>query len=120
VVTAGTDSYWAAAAEFARTPKPPNQDHGIGTVLAIEGLVELGMTPAQALVAGTKNGAIAARALDQFGTLEAGKRADLLILDASPLEDIKNLRKISTVIKDGVVIDRQSLPSARVLSRAGQ
>ena len=48
VVTVGTDNYWAAAAEFSRTPKPETQDHGIGTILAIEGLVELGMTPAQA------------------------------------------------------------------------
>ena len=41
-VTPGTDSYWAAAPEFTRTPKPPEQDHGIGTIMAIEGLVELG------------------------------------------------------------------------------
>lgn len=45
VVTVGTDNYWAAAPELARTPKPEAQDHGIGTILAIEGLVELGMTP---------------------------------------------------------------------------
>ena len=120
VVTPGTDSYWAAAPEFSRTPKPRTQDHGIGTVLAIEGLVELGMTPAQAIVAGTKNGAIASRGLAEFGTVEPGKRADLLVLDASPLDDIKNLRKISTVMKDGAVIDRESLPSVRVLSRPGQ
>ena len=120
VVTAGTDSYWAAAPEFTRTPKPRNQDHGIGTVMAIEGLVELGMSPAQAIVAGTKHGAIAARGLAEFGTLEAGKRADVLVLDANPLEDIKNLRKVSTVIKDGALIDREALPKARVLSRDGQ
>ena len=51
-VTPGTDSYWAAAPEFTRTPKPPEQDHGLGTIMAIEGLVELGMTPSQAIVAG--------------------------------------------------------------------
>jgi imidazolonepropionase-like amidohydrolase len=118
VVTVGTDSYWAAAPEFTRTPKPKNQDHGIGTVLAIEGLVELGMSPAQALVAGTKNGAIASRGLAEFGTLEAGKRADVIVLDANPLDDIRNLRKISMVMKDGLVIDRDSLPAVRVLSRA--
>ena len=54
VVTVGTDNYWAAAPEFARAPKPETQDHGIGTILAIEGLVELGMTPAQAIVAATR------------------------------------------------------------------
>jgi imidazolonepropionase-like amidohydrolase len=117
VVTVGTDSYWAAASELTRTPKPQNQDHGIGTILAIEGLVELGMTPSQAIVAGTKNGALASRATD-FGTIEAGRRADLLVLDADPLADIHNIRRIGTLIKDGRVIDRASLPEKRVLSRA--
>src|SRR5438034_1052433 len=52
IVTVGTDSYWAAASELSRTPKPDNQDHGNGTIAAIEGLVELGMSPQQAIVAG--------------------------------------------------------------------
>ena len=72
-VTPGTDSYWAAAPELTRTPKPPEQDHGIGTIMAIEGLVELGMTPSQAIVAATRNGAIAARGLKDFGTIEGGQ-----------------------------------------------
>ena len=118
VVTVGTDSYWAAARELARTPKPQNQDHGIGTIMAIEGLVELGMTPSQAIVAATKHGAIAARGLAQFGTIESGKRADLVVLEADPLADIHNIRKISRVIKDGTLIDRATLPQARVLTRA--
>ena len=118
VVTIGTDNYWAAAPEFTRGgPKPDTQNHGIGSIIAIEGLVELGMTPAQAIVAATKNGAIASRGLTEFGTLEAGKRADLLILDADPLADIRNLRRLSTVMRDGRAIDRAALPQQRVLSR---
>ncbi|HEY7290311.1 MAG TPA: amidohydrolase family protein [Vicinamibacterales bacterium] len=117
VVTVGTDNYWAAASELSRTPKPQNQDHGIGTIIGIEGLVELGMTPAQAIVAATKNGAIAAKALAEQGTLEVGKRADLLVLDADPLADIHNIRKIGVLVKDGRVVDRASLPQKRVLSR---
>jgi imidazolonepropionase-like amidohydrolase len=117
LITVGTDNYWAAAPEFSRGPKPDTQSHGVGTILAIEGLVELGMTPAQALVAATKNGAIASRGLAEFGTLEAGKRADLLVLDASPLADITNIRKVSVLIRDGRVIDRDKLPAQRVLSR---
>ncbi|HUI53930.1 MAG TPA: amidohydrolase family protein [Bryobacteraceae bacterium] len=122
VITVGTDSYWGAAPEFAREPKPENQDHGIGTILAIEGLVELGMTPAQAIVSGTKNGAIACRRLSDFGTLEKGKLADLVILDADPLADIHNIRKVRTVMKEGKVINTAILPEKRVLSRppAGQ
>jgi imidazolonepropionase-like amidohydrolase len=117
-VTPGTDSYWAAAPEFTRTPKPAEQDHGIGTIMAIEGLVELGMSPSQAIVAGTRNGASAARGLKDFGTIEAGKFADLVLLTADPLADIGNLGKVSSVIKEGRTIDRGRLPASRVLSVA--
>jgi imidazolonepropionase-like amidohydrolase len=116
IITPGTDSYWAAAPELTRTPKPPEQDHGSGTIMAIEGLVELGMTPAQAIVAGSKNGAIAARGIKDFGTIEAGKLADLVVLTADPLADISNIRKVSTVFKEGRVVDREHLPATRVLS----
>jgi len=116
IVTVGTDSYWGAAAEFAREPKPANQDHGIGTIMAIEGLVKLGMTPSQAIVAATKNGAIACRKLSEFGTIEAGKLADLVILDADPLADIHNIRKLHAVMKEGHLVDLASLPEKPVLS----
>ncbi len=117
-VTPGTDSYWAAAPEFTRTPKPPEQDHGIGTIMAIEGLVELGMSPSQAIVAATRNGAVAARGAKEFGTIEPGKLADLVLLTADPLAEIGNLRKIGAVIKGGQVVDRARLPQSRVLSAA--
>jgi imidazolonepropionase-like amidohydrolase len=120
VLTPGTDSYWGSAPEFAREPKPETQDHGTGTILAIEGLVELGMTPAQAIVAGTKNGAIACRALKDYGTLEAGKFADLVILDADPLADIHNIQKVHTIMKEGRVTDREHLPQQHILSRTDQ
>ena len=42
----------------------------------------MGMTPAQAIVAATKNGALACKALDKFGTLQAGKSGDVLLLGA--------------------------------------
>jgi imidazolonepropionase-like amidohydrolase len=120
LLTPGTDSYWGAAPEFAREPKPENQDHGSGTILAIEGLVELGMTPSQAIVSGTRNGAIACRRLKDFGTVEAGKLADLLILDADPLADIHNIRKLHLVMKEGRQIDFAGLPQQRILSVAAQ
>ena len=117
-VTPGTDSYWAAAPELSRTPKPPEQDHGLGTIMAIEGLVELGMTPAQAIVAATRNGAIASRRLADLGTIEPGKIADLVVLTGDPVADIGNLRKVSMVVKDGRTVDRTRLPEVRVLSVA--
>jgi imidazolonepropionase-like amidohydrolase len=116
VITVGTDSYWASAPEFASAPKPPNQSHGIGTLMAIEGLVELGMTPSQAIVAATKNGATACRKLNEFGTLEKGKQADLVILNADPLADIHNIRKIRTVMKGGALVNLADLPQKPVLS----
>jgi imidazolonepropionase-like amidohydrolase len=116
ITTVGTDSYWAAAPEFQIDPKPVWQNHGIGTIMAIEGLVELGMTPMQAITAGTKNGAIAARRLSDLGTLEKGKIADLVILDGDPLADIHNIRKVRSVIQGGKVVDLAKLPEHRVLS----
>ncbi len=116
IVTIGTDNYWAAAPELSRAKKVETQNHGIGSILAIEGLVELGMSPVQALIAATKNGALASRGLEEFGTIEAGKRADLLMLDADPLADITHLRRLSTIVRDGRIVEWQGLPASRVLS----
>lgn len=63
-----------------------------------------GLTPAQALTAGTLNGARAIGVADQTGTIAVGKAADLLLLDADPLSDIRNTRRIAVVIKNGLVI----------------
>jgi imidazolonepropionase-like amidohydrolase len=116
IVTIGTDNYWAAAPELARSAKPDAQNHGIGSIIAIEGLVELGMSPMQAITAATRNGAAASNGSSEFGTIENGKEADLLILDADPLGDIRNIRKLATVIRNGAVVDRERLPEVRVLS----
>jgi imidazolonepropionase-like amidohydrolase len=120
VITIGTDNYWAAAPEFARTPKPPQQEHGLGSLIAIEGLVELGMSPAQAIVSATRNGALAAGGLKEYGTLEAGKLADILVLDANPLAAISNIRKQSMVIKEGRIINTAQLPDRPVFTTPRQ
>ena len=117
ITTLGTDNYAGSAPEYARNPKPIWQEPGIGTLMAIEGLVELGMTPSQAIVAATKNGAMASKGLKDFGTLEAGKVADILVLDADPLASIKNIRKLSVLIRDGKVIDRAKLPTQPIMYR---
>jgi imidazolonepropionase-like amidohydrolase len=113
-VTVGTDNYRAAAPEFARKPKPAYQDPGEGTIAAIEGLVELGMTPSQAIVSATRNGALACRRLDDLGTLEKGKIADLLVLDGNPLDDISNIRKLHRVLKGGRIVNLEKLPERPV------
>jgi imidazolonepropionase-like amidohydrolase len=117
ILTPGTDNYVGTAPEFRRDPKPIWTEPGMGTIAAIEGLVELGMTPAQAIVAGTKNGALACRMTNDLGTVEAGKLADLLVLDADPLADIANIRKLRTVIKEGRVVDPARLPQNPVWYR---
>jgi len=68
-------------------------------------MVASGMTPMQVITAATKNGA-AFLALTDAGTLEAGKAADFLVLDANPLDDITNTRKIAAVYFGGVSVDR--------------
>ena len=62
----------------------------------LEMMVEAGMTPMQALVAATGDGARVMR-LDGLGTLEPGKWADLVVLNANPLDDITNTRQIDSV-----------------------
>ena len=89
---------------------------GEGHFLWFRAMVEKGMTPMTAIVSATRNIAAAYHKLDQFGTLEAGKSADLLILDADPLENIENIRRISTVMKEGQIVDRQRLPLKKVLT----
>ena len=71
----------------------------------MEDMVLAGMTPAQVLVSSTRNGADFLRIADA-GTLEAGKSADLLVLDANPLDDITNTRRISLVVLRGAPVDR--------------
>ena len=114
IVTIATDNYQGRAPEFRRMTKPEIQEAGIGSLIAIEGLVELGMSEMQAIVAATRNGAQACRGLQEFGTIEVGKSADMLLLDASPLRDIRNIRRQSMVMARGQVIDTAALPRQRI------
>lgn len=75
----------------------------------MEDMVLAGMTPMQVILASTRNGAELMKLPDQ-GTIEPGKRADLLVLDGNPLDDIKNTRRISAVILRGQPVDRSQTP----------
>jgi imidazolonepropionase-like amidohydrolase len=76
--------------------------------LEMEDMVAAGMTPAQVIVAATKNAADLLRLTDT-GTVETGKSADFIVLDANPLDNITNTRRISNVYLRGTAVDRAAL-----------
>nr|WP_298718979.1 amidohydrolase family protein [uncultured Steroidobacter sp.] len=116
-IVIGTDSTPMVPPGLTPDFLPFYSDMGTGTLSAIEGLVAAGMSPKEALISATRRGAEATYLIDKVGTLEAGKVADLVILDADPLKDIANIRKISDVMRDGVVIDRKALPTKPFIYR---
>jgi imidazolonepropionase-like amidohydrolase len=79
-------------------------------------LVAAGLLPLEALQAATLNPARYLKATDSLGTVEAGKLADLVLLDADPLEDIRNSQRISAVVLNGRYLDRRALD--RLLAEA--
>ena len=69
----------------------------------------LGFTPAEIIVAATRSSARLIEREKDVGTVQAGKLADLVLLDANPLDAIANARRINTVIANGRVFDRKAL-----------
>jgi hypothetical protein len=89
-----------AASDITQTPP------GLGVHQEITAFVEdVGLTPMQAILAGTSNVADGFK-IEDVGRVQAGKLADIIIVNADPLANIHNLRQVDTVIKDGRVIDR--------------
>src|SRR5207247_6726852 len=78
---------------------------GLASLIELELLVKAGLTPSQAIVAGTRTSA-AILGLDALGTIAPGKSAAFIVLDANPLDDIGNARKIAAVYLDGAALDR--------------
>ena len=76
--------------------------------LEMADMVAAGMTPMQVLVAATRNAAQVLRLAD-LGTVASGKSAAFVVLDANPLDDITNTRRISAVYLRGTAIDRAAL-----------
>jgi Tol biopolymer transport system component/imidazolonepropionase-like amidohydrolase len=87
----------------------------------LEDLVASGLSPLEALTAATGAAARALGAQDEVGTVEVGKWADLVLLDADPLEDIRNTQRIRKVIQGGRVVDREALLNwAREAQQSGE
>jgi imidazolonepropionase-like amidohydrolase len=85
--------------------------YGYSAHSEIADMVAAGMTPAQVIVAATRTSAEILR-LDRLGTIARAKSADFIVLDANPLDDITNTRKIAEVYLRGTRVDRQSLRRA--------
>lgn len=73
--------------------------------IEMEDMVAAGMTPTQVIAAASRNAAAFLKLTDA-GSLAVGKRADFIVLDANPLDDITNTRRIATVYLRGVPVDR--------------
>ncbi|HEV7715289.1 MAG TPA: amidohydrolase family protein [Steroidobacteraceae bacterium] len=91
---------------------------GEAEFIEMRAMHQRGMTPMMVIQASTRNVAAAYHKLAEFGTLEPGKSADLVVLDADPLADIENMRSVSTVVKEGRTVDRAALPRTPVLTSA--
>ncbi len=87
--------------------------HGASYHRELRLLAEAGLPPMDILVAATRNAAVAVTGAHDRGIIQAGRLADLLILDADPLTDISNVAKIHAVVKGGALLDHASLAASR-------
>jgi imidazolonepropionase-like amidohydrolase len=69
-----------------------------------------GMTPMQIIIAATKNAAHVCNLEEKIGTLDAGKMADLIVVDSNPLDNISVLEKVRMVIHSGTIIYLKNNP----------
>lgn len=82
----------------------PGTPHGVSSLRELELLVQAGLTPTQALIAGSATSAKAMNLLVDRGTLEPGKRADLVLVTGKPWETISDVRKVERVFIDGKAV----------------
>ena len=67
-------------------------------------MVEAGISPMEAIMAGTRNAAHNLGKANELGTIESGKLADIIAVSGDPLKDIRDTREIKLVIKDGKIL----------------
>jgi imidazolonepropionase-like amidohydrolase len=100
----GTDM----GAGFSREHDPTPAYYGWSSHIEMESMVRAGLTPSEVITAATRNSA-QILGLDRLGTVARGKNADFLVLDANPLDNIDNTRRISRVYLRGTEVDRAAL-----------
>ena len=84
----------------------PARAQGFSEQWELELMVEAGLTPLQAIQAATKNAATVLKISKMYGTLEPGKKADFIILNQNPENNILNTRKIQSVWKNGKEVNQ--------------
>jgi len=93
---------------FSLEHDPTPAYFGWSTHIEMESMVKAGLTPSEVIAAATRDSA-RFLGLDQLGVVAAGKSADFLVLDANPLDNIANTRRISRVYLRGGEVDRAAL-----------
>lgn len=79
---------------------------GYSLLNELELLVSAGLTPLEAIAAATVQPAVFLSMLEETGSIDVGKHADLVLLNADPLDDIRNVRDIELVVSKGVIVPR--------------
>lgn len=84
----------------------------------LEELVAAGLSPLAAIRASTGDAAWILGAEANLGTIQAGKLADFVLLDANPAQDIRNTRRIWAVVQSGRIVDRNAIRKDALAERA--
>ena len=93
--------------------------HGATVLRELQLMNEAGMTPMQVLVAATRNGAEVIGREEELGTLEAGKLADIIVVNGDPLQDLSALGNVELVVKNGKIINPGELQFKEVPQPTG-
>ncbi|MGA8875439.1 MAG: amidohydrolase family protein, partial [Candidatus Korobacteraceae bacterium] len=95
----------------------PIRVQGFAEHIALVLMVKAGLTPLQAITVATKNAAELLRVADQYGTLEPGKKANFIVLEKDPSQDIRNTQTIRAVWKNGAKVSNGPLATAQTAVR---
>ena len=93
--------------------------HGATVLREIQLMHEAGMTPMQVIVAATRNGAEVIGRGEELGTLEAGKLADIIVVNGDPLQDLSAVGNVELVVKNGKIINPEELEFKEVPQPTG-